>query len=193
MIKPLKNWDTALNGYVYGQKTSYSEHHLGIDKTVPMWTEVLAPTDGRIVQVITGQQGGLTVHFKDKWDKLWRFMHLVKSTQQGQVKEGQVIAWSGNSGSATTGPHLHTDISKGELQIYDWTTFYDPELYIKERMTMDLKPNTIYYSKLDKEYYWVKSDKTVLFIPHDRLVQAALMAISTPTEDSLKDKVIGNF
>jgi murein DD-endopeptidase MepM/ murein hydrolase activator NlpD len=193
VIKPLKDWDTLPTGYEFGQKTTYSEHHLGIDKTAKMWTEVLAPTDGKIVQVVTGQQGGLTIHFRDKWNKLWRFMHLVKSTGQGPVKEGSVIAWSGNSGTTTTGPHLHCDISRGELQIYDWTTFYDPILYIKERMSMDLKPNSIYYSKLDKEYYWIKSDKTVLFIPHDRLALATAMQVGTTVEESLKNQVIGNF
>lgn len=193
MIYPLKDFNNIKNGYTYGVKTSYSEHHLGLDKIVPMWTEIYAPSDGRIILVVTGQEGGLTVHLKDKWGKIWRFMHLVKSTGQGDVKEGQVIAWSGNSGSQTTGPHLHFDISKGELQINDWTTFYDPILYIKERMSMDLKPSTIYYSKLDKEYYWIKGDKTVLFIPHDRLQLAVAMQIGTIIEESLKDKVIGNF
>jgi len=193
MIYPIKNFEHTPIGYTYGQKTTYSEHHLGTDFGVPMWTEVLAPTDGKIVQVVTGQQGGLTIHFRDKWDKLWRFMHLVKSTGQAPVKEGTVIAWSGNTGTTTTGPHLHVDISRGELQIYDWTTFYDPILYIKERISMDLKPYSIYYSKLDKEYYYIKGDKTVLFIPHDRIALAVALQVGTTVEESLKNKVVGNF
>jgi murein DD-endopeptidase MepM/ murein hydrolase activator NlpD len=189
----IKDLFTLPRGYSYGQKTSYSGHHLGQDFTVKMWTEVFAPTDGEITNVVIGQQGGLTVHFKDKWGKTWRFMHLVKSQGKEKFKEGQVICWSGNSGNQTTGAHLHVDISKGAVNIKDWTSFYDPLIYIKEKFMADLPSNKVILSKADDAYYWSKDGGKLFSISHDRYLQAAMMAVCVPVEESLRDKVTGIF
>jgi hypothetical protein len=189
----LNNLFNLPRGYLYGQKTSYSEHHLGTDFVVPAWTPAFAPTDGEIINEMVGTEGGRTIFYKDKWGKIWRFMHLIKNQAKGKYKEGDTICWTGNTGTLTTGAHLHLDISKGVLNINDWTSFYDPLIYIKEKFMADLPINKVVFSKADAEYYWSKGNGQLLSISHDRLVQAALMAVCVPVEESLKAKITGNF
>jgi murein DD-endopeptidase MepM/ murein hydrolase activator NlpD len=174
------------------QPTSYSAHHLGVDVYAATGEELRAPTKGYVVYAGWGTQGGWTSHFKDEYGKLWRFMHQLHEPPKGAFNEGDVIGYTDNTGMSD-GPHLHCDISKdGRLRLDDLSNFIDPDLYIKEH-TMEYKPNTIVFSKADKEYYWVRGDGKLLFIPHDRMIQAAMMAQSTPTEESLKDKSVGSF
>ena len=91
-------------------------------KFVPLY----APFDGT-VSVYSGVQGG-------KWARLTRengdqieFAHLSKYISAGQVREGDEIAITGNTGQVTTGPHLHVQIinSHGQRidpEAYNWNT-----------------------------------------------------------------------
>jgi hypothetical protein len=127
---PLKNRKTC--GYSYGQKTSYTSHHLGQDYTAATGTPLYAPFDGKIVKTMVGEQGGKTIWFKPENDNvIMRFMHLsqIGCNQGDLVFENKVIGLTGNTGSATTGAHLHLDISKNKVIIEDWTNFVDPEKY----------------------------------------------------------------
>lgn len=127
-MKPIKDWDTAKLGYKFGDLTFYNSKHLGIDHIVPEGTILYAPFDGEIIWEGYGSQGGNTIHFKphDR-DVVIRFMHLSKFLKgKTFVNEGDEIALTGNTGSATTGAHLHTDISKGSIQINNFSNFINP-------------------------------------------------------------------
>jgi murein DD-endopeptidase MepM/ murein hydrolase activator NlpD len=130
MKYPIKDWKTAKRGYKFGVPTSYSDFHLGEDHIVPQGTQVVAPTDGRVVGVMYGKQGGNTVWFKMNNGKLVRFLHLsaFKCKMNQVMKEGQVLALTGNTG-LSTGPHLHTDVSKnGHLELNNHANFEDPDV-----------------------------------------------------------------
>lgn len=138
MTFPLKTRKTY--GYNYGHKTWYTEHHLGQDYFAPIGRKVLAPFDGVIKSTLNGKQGGKTIWFKpDNDNVIMRFMHLSEfKVQAGEkVKEGRVIALTGNTGEATTAPHLHIDISKKAVNLANWKNFIDPEKYPWE----EEKPN----------------------------------------------------
>lgn len=126
---PLKQRKTI--GYGYGDRTFYSAHHLGQDYRANVGTKLYAPFKGKIISEINGKQGGMTIWFQAEGSTdIMRFMHLSKFVAKiGKVKEGDVIALTGNTGSATTGAHLHIDISKKKVIISDWTNFKDPEKY----------------------------------------------------------------
>ena len=131
MIFPLKAWKTAKRGYGFGVKTSYSNFHLGIDHLVPTGTPVYAPTDGMVVGVMYGKQGGNTVWFKMNNGKLVRFLHLsVFKCKMNQVcKQGTLLALTGNTGELSTGAHLHTDVSKnGHLDLNNHANFENPDV-----------------------------------------------------------------
>jgi len=183
------------NGFTFGMPTYYSNFHLGIDKVCPEGTAGYAPTAGKIESVVTGVEGGLTLWFRDSNNKVWRFMHLSKTfIVRGQaVSEGTHIFNTGNTGKYVGNtPHLHTDVSNNNVILNNIHNFIDPDLYLKEH-TMTYKPNTIVFSKADAEYYWVKSDGRLLFIPHDRLSLAIAMQVGVTVEESLKNQTIGNF
>lgn len=139
MIYPLKKWKTAKRGYRFGEKTFYSPRHLGVDHIVPEGTPVFAPIDCEIVVAFRGPQGGNQVHvfFTDSQygPLLMRCMHLKDlSRPLGKYKEGDIIGITGNTGKFTKGAHLHTDISKGELKLKDFSNFIDPEKYFEEKI-----------------------------------------------------------
>src|SRR6185503_5333578 len=99
MRYPLDNWESLATGYTFGQKTFYSDFHLGVDKgnRNDYGKPVYAPTDGRVVENHVGGGGGNTVHFKDSKGKLWRFLHLKSFARPiGPVKEGEILGYVGN-------------------------------------------------------------------------------------------------
>lgn len=153
---PLKN--RKIGGYRWGEKTFYSEHHLGTDYSAEEGTPLYAPCDGEIIREFTGEQGGLTIWFRpDNENVLIRFMHLSKFIEPiGKVKECAIIARTGNTGKLTKAPHLHLDISKENLDISDFSNFIDPEKYAWNK-TMKVLDISHYQTVKD----WAKIAKEV--------------------------------
>ena len=87
-----------------------SIHH-GVDLAVCTGTEVMAARDGIVIQ--TGWNGdlGISVFVEHEDGVITRYAHLSESlVELGQeVTQGEVIAYSGNTGYST-GPHLHFEI-----------------------------------------------------------------------------------
>jgi murein DD-endopeptidase MepM/ murein hydrolase activator NlpD len=84
--------------------------HTGVDYAVPVGTDVLAVADGEITNANWGKSYG--VQLVQKLDGGWFiYAHLSKALVKpgDKVKEGQVIAKSGNTGNST-GPHLHAEL-----------------------------------------------------------------------------------
>lgn len=133
--------ERKIGGFTFGQKTWYSSRHLGVDYVAAKGTQLFAPFDGEITRQFWGVQGGNTIWFKPKGQTVvMRFMHLADFVgHTGQVKSGQVIGHTGNSGALTKGPHLHLDISMVFVNIYDFSNFLDPEKYDwKDDNTIDV-------------------------------------------------------
>ncbi len=89
----------------------YRAHH-GIDYATPIGTPIKAAYNGRVIFV--GRKGGYgkTVVVKHAAGYKTLYAHLSRfHTHVGaQVKTGDIIAYSGNSGRST-GPHLHFGLS----------------------------------------------------------------------------------
>ena len=101
-----------------------SENHQGIDIGVNVGTTVVAAMEGKVSLV--SNEGSYGTHVKiEKDDITTIYAHcskiLVKEGQE--VKLGQKIALSGNTGN-TTGPHLHFEIRRSGRTI-------NPELILK--------------------------------------------------------------
>ena len=106
--------------------------HPGIDLRAIVGTEVVAPNNGKVLDVGYGLTTGTYLTLGDmQGNKTHRFMHLSKTlADQGEiVKQGQVIAKSGNSGfnqrtNKPYDPHLHWEkYVDGEL--------VDPSKYVE--------------------------------------------------------------
>jgi murein DD-endopeptidase MepM/ murein hydrolase activator NlpD len=103
----------------------------GIDYPVPVGTTIYAAERGIVVAASNNPNSGagrnITIRHRDGSRTIYFHLSVVKVRPLQRVKQGQVIGLSGNSGTQTTGPHLHFAIQiKGK--------FVDPEkVFRKER------------------------------------------------------------
>jgi len=148
MMYPLKNWNNLRRGYEFGDKTFYNDFHIGLDLFVPVGTPIYAPEDGYATKKITNIIGN-AIYFEGS--KFQRFLHLSKYGKLGKVKEGDIMGYTGNTGQST-GPHLHSDVSKGELDLANYkTSFIDPEKFYKQSEEPVIKYGMLRTIKGEKE------------------------------------------
>jgi murein DD-endopeptidase MepM/ murein hydrolase activator NlpD len=81
--------------------------HLGTDFAVPIGTPIKAPQDGVVSRTGSDNMNGTFVEI-NSGGVVHSLLHLSQSkvTSGQQVKKGQVVGLSGNTGHST-GPHLH--------------------------------------------------------------------------------------
>ena len=86
-------------------------YHTGIDYAVPIGTDVLAIADGTIVNANWGKSYGtqLVCAIDGGWI-IYAHLSATLCKPGDVVKAGQVIAKSGNTGTNTTGAHLHVEL-----------------------------------------------------------------------------------
>lgn len=92
---------------ITGDRASHARYGVGpaSDYATPMKTPVVAMFDGQLRKYNTSQ-GGLGVALRGS-DATFYGQHLWVRDRDGHYREGQRIALTGNSGTDTTGPHLH--------------------------------------------------------------------------------------
>lgn len=94
------------------QNYSIADDHLAIDISVDIGTPVKAVSNGRVILSEWTTQTGYVLIIDHGNDLISAYKHnskLLKS--QGEiVKQGEIIALSGNSGVLTSGPHLHFEL-----------------------------------------------------------------------------------
>lgn len=94
--------------------------HRGVDYAVPKGTPLKAVGKGTIVAVYESRVLGWVVELRTyvtaEKIRVFAYCHLDKADVKvgQQVKQGDVIGKSGNSGSATSGAHLHFMCGKTE-------------------------------------------------------------------------------
>ncbi len=90
--------------------------HYAVDVVVAKDTPVKATADGTVIFAEWTAETGYVVIIEHSQELISAYKHNASLTkQQGDlVKAGEVIAMAGNTGSYTTGPHLHFELwSKG--------------------------------------------------------------------------------
>lgn len=94
--------------------------HLGIDYAAPVGTPVRSAGNGKVT--FAGQKGGYGNVIEISHDSSYKTLYghlngFVKGLRSGQrVKQGQVIAYVGNTG-LSTGPHLHFGLYRSNVAI----------------------------------------------------------------------------
>lgn len=119
----IESWLQPLSGVKISSKFGYRTHpitkeqqfHNGIDLPVPSGTKVKNPFDGVVTAVLSNDVGGNQLTIKHDSGYTTGYAHLTKAlVKKGdKVKQGDVIALSGNTGK-TTGPHLHFTLKDGK-------------------------------------------------------------------------------
>ena len=94
--------------------------HTGTDHACPVNTPLLARLSGDIIEIGKGTQVGNYCLFKTK-QGTFRYCHLTSSMPKGRYEQGSVIALSGNTGMST-GPHVHEELWKGEVNVAKLTS-----------------------------------------------------------------------
>lgn len=117
-VAPTSGPITCLFGPRRSPTRGASSNHKGVDVGVGIGTTVVAMKEGTITKAGRGTGYGNVIYIKHADGYETRYAHLsgfnVRVGQQ--VKQGQVIARSGNTGVGT-GPHLHFEIRKGGTAI----------------------------------------------------------------------------
>ena len=129
-IAPVNGYITSGFGYRIAPKAGASTGHKGIDIGVNVGTRIKAPADG-VVYNRGFDRGGYGYYMDvnhgviNGYNITTRYGHLSSFVAQNgaKVKQGQIIALSGNTGNST-GPHLHFEIRANGTPI-------NPTQYVK--------------------------------------------------------------
>ena len=108
----------------WGAARSQGRKHEGIDIVARAGAPVKAAAAGRIAKLFQSERGGTTIYEFDQGGHLiFYYAHLLAyapGLREGQmVKQGQLIAFVGSSGNATT-PHLHFEIQRAAVPGQWW-------------------------------------------------------------------------
>ncbi len=100
-----------VNGYI-SRSFDPERGHFGIDLVVKDGTPVFASAGGFVVfSGYTDNYGHIIIlSHSDEYLSIYKHCSLILKKERDFVKQGELIAQSGNSGLATTGPHLHFEI-----------------------------------------------------------------------------------
>ena len=115
------------SGYGFRADGALERMHNGIDIPVPNGTPIQAAANGVVTEARTYTGYGYTVIIDHKNGTKTLYAHCsnLVAKQGEQVESGQVIAYAGSTGRATS-PHVHFGVMvKGAFQ--------DPVLYLKEK------------------------------------------------------------
>ncbi len=102
---------TPVNGFI-NQKFNPAKGHFGIDFALKVGTPIYAAAGGIIVFADYTIDNGNTIIIEHDLGFISIYQHcssLIKTTRN-YVRQGELIALSGNSGRNTTGPHLHFEL-----------------------------------------------------------------------------------
>ena len=101
------------------QKFDSSNNHFAIDVAADIGTAVKSVLDGKVLfsewSVDTGHV--LIIDHGENIISVYKHNSKTLKTQNNFVKAGEVIAYSGNQGNLSTGPHLHFELWKNGTPI----------------------------------------------------------------------------
>ena len=102
---------SPLKGEV-SQNYSVAEKHLAIDISVDIGTPVKSISNGRVLLSEWTTQTGYVLIIDHGNDLISIYKHnsLLLKNQGDIVKQGEIVAMSGNTGILTSGPHLHFEL-----------------------------------------------------------------------------------
>jgi len=103
-IKPINS--------IIGREFNPEKGHLGIDYLVKEGTPIHAPCDGTIIFADYTIENGneIIIQHKDNYLSIYLHCSAILKTVRQVVVQGEIIALSGNTGTNTSGAHLHFEI-----------------------------------------------------------------------------------
>jgi murein DD-endopeptidase MepM/ murein hydrolase activator NlpD len=121
---------TSRFGQRFDPITGVDDVHHGVDYAVPVGTEVFAAGDGRVKAVGTSESAGNFIKLAHAGGFESWYLHLdsfaAGTELGGLVRQGQLIARSGNTGRST-GPHVHYELHLAGVALDPERTMPIPE------------------------------------------------------------------
>ena len=138
-IKPVIGSITSAFGRRLHPVYNVTLFHTGIDFAASEGTRVHSTGDGIVAFSGYDKGYGQKVTINHGYGFITVYAHLSKSlVRQGQrVTRGEIIALSGNTG-VSTGPHLHYEVQKDNVQVNPTAYFFDqnnPDKFITTQKT----------------------------------------------------------
>lgn len=117
-VWPIRGWVTSPFGNRISPLNGKIQFHEGIDIAAQIGTPVVAPADGMVIKVGFEAGYGNVVELSHGYGLKTVYGHNSRiNVKLGQhVKRGDVIAYSGNTGSST-GPHVHYEVRVNGLPV----------------------------------------------------------------------------
>lgn len=149
MNSPLKNYIITQH---FGETTTDSQGHTGIDLYQPIGTLIYAAEGGDILAagIINNAYGNsaygkcVLIDHKNGYYTFYAHMNEVKVQKGMSVIQGAVIGTVGTTGNVT-GPHLHFEIRNNP--IWNRNNFIDPETMINFNNKPSVVVNPMYPEK----------------------------------------------
>ena len=116
-ISPVEGVITSGCGERMNPVLHKQELHDGVDIAVAVGTDVVAVKSGTVTEVRTSATYGKLLKYEteDGYEVMYAHLSKVLVEKGEEIRQGQVVAKSGNTG-LSTGPHLHYSLwRKGEL------------------------------------------------------------------------------
>lgn len=138
---PLRSRPLALTRVTsgFGQRlhpvTGNQSRHTGVDYGAVVGTPVFAVGDADVREAGWSASGGNFLKLAhDSGFESW-YLHLndIAVIQGQKIKQGNLIAHTGNTGSATTGPHLHFELRIANIPLDPQRTVPVPTLALSPR------------------------------------------------------------
>ena len=100
-----------VNGTI-SEAYNVKEKHYAVDIIVAKNTPVKATADGTVIFADWTTEAGYVIILEHSQSLISVYKHnaMLTKAQGDIVTEGEVIATTGNTGSITTGPHLHFEL-----------------------------------------------------------------------------------
>lgn len=117
-VENFKEYVTQAYG-VPNKRYRLTGRHIGTDYATPIGTGVRAPRDGEMTHTGYTKTLGYFGIYRYMWRGRQyedRYLHLKAEPRPGKRKQGDIIAWTGNSGEVT-GPHIHIDVWRDEVKL----------------------------------------------------------------------------
>ena len=107
-VNPICGIISSPGGLRINPVTGRREFHDGIDIAAPIGTSVVAPRDGTVLATGRSTSFGvfLRLQHPDGYISFMAHLHSVTVAAGDTVRQGERVAYSGNTGRST-GPHLH--------------------------------------------------------------------------------------
>ena len=107
-VNPIEGIISSPGGLRVNPITGRREFHDGIDIAAPIGTPIVAPRDGTVLATGRSPSFGIFLRLQhpDGYISFMAHLHGVNVSEGDSVRQGERIAYSGNTGHST-GPHLH--------------------------------------------------------------------------------------